>query len=96
MINSRLRLLVTNKMDGEYKLGPLFQHAKDILESLKVVEYMGPAKEFTCYTTEDVRVEVQIYFLYNASDSTAEEDKQLPQAEIISLPHSRFANQWEE
>ncbi|RKF59277.1 Pachytene checkpoint protein 2-like protein [Erysiphe neolycopersici] len=87
---------MTNEMDGEYKLGPLYQFAKDTLDSLKVVEYMGPAREFTCYTTEDVRVEVQIYSLYNTSDSTAEEDQQLPQAEIISLPHSRFANLWEE
>lgn len=88
--------ILDDTQNGEHKLGSLYQQAKDLLSSLKVVEYMGPAREFSCYTTEDVRVEVQIYSLYNSPDFNAEESQQLPQAEIISLPHVRFANQWEE
>ncbi|TQS36173.1 hypothetical protein Golomagni_03383 [Golovinomyces magnicellulatus] len=86
---------MTNDTDGEHKLGPLYQHAKDLLQSLKVVEYTGPVTDFTCYTTENVKVELQMYSLHY-TQNPQDEKQELPQAEILHLPHLRFANQWEE
>ncbi|RKF81919.1 Pachytene checkpoint protein 2-like protein [Golovinomyces cichoracearum] len=87
---------MTNNTDGEYKLGPLYQQSKELFQSLKVVEYTGPVTDLTCYTTEHVRVEVQMYSLHYTQNSQDDEKQELPQAEILSLPHLRFANQWEE
>lgn len=68
---------------------------KDTLHSLRVVEYLGPDIDIACFTTENVKVEVQIYAIYNTPRGLSE-NHNLPQAEVIQLPNLNFENQWEE
>lgn len=80
--------------DASLLLGPLYEHSKD-LQSLKVVEYIGPNVEVQSYSSDEVQVKVQVYQLYHTLRSL-EEHERLPQAEITPMPHIKFDGQWDE
>lgn len=73
-------------------LGPTFGAVIMRIASLKVVEYSGPKTDATCYSSNDMRVEVQIYKLFK----TGEEREDLQQAEITPMPHMNFDGEWDE
>lgn len=68
---------------------------KDILKSLTVVEYLGPHADQTTHSSSAVRIEVQVYELYD-NPRVFEDDSDIPQAEITPMPHARFENVWDE
>jgi hypothetical protein len=72
-------------------LGDLYGLAKEAFHSMKVVECIG-RPETTCYASNNVKIKIQIYQLYD----TREEDETLPQAEITSMPHIDFDGQWDQ
>ena len=65
------------------------------LQSLKVVEYSGPATDIKSYCSDNVRIRVHAYQLYDTRGSTGDDDG-LPQANVTSLPHFMFEGQWDE
>lgn len=67
----------------------------EILHSLKVDEYSGPATGIETHCSDDVCIKVQVYQLYRTRRS-AEEYEGLPQADITPLPHVKFEGQWDE
>ena len=75
-------------------LGDFYQNAKHALESLKVVEYVGPKTDVACYSSKYVRVNIQVYQL--CSGTTTNEDEDLPQGKITTLPHVDFEGLWDE
>ncbi|TVY24089.1 Pachytene checkpoint protein 2-like protein [Lachnellula hyalina] len=79
--------------DASITLGQLFETYKDIIQSLKVVEYVGIETASACYTLNTMTVRLQAYQLY---DTAREEDSTIPQAETSLLPHVRFDGQWDE
>lgn len=68
---------------------------RETLKSLKVVEYLGPDTDQTTHSSANVRIEVQVYELYD-DPRTFEEDNDIPQAEITPMPHARFKSVWDE
>jgi hypothetical protein len=81
--------------DASITLGPLFGTYKDIVQSLKVVEYVGDEAASTCYMLNTVTVKLQAYQLYD-TERSLEGDPDIPQAEIALIPHLRFDGQWDE
>jgi hypothetical protein len=77
------------------KLGPFCEFAKDALQSLKVVEYLGPKTNEFCYNSNNVKIKVQVYALYHTPKSL-EENKDFPEAEITRMPHAIFEGKWDE
>jgi hypothetical protein len=76
-------------------LGKIYKDTIEFIQSLKVVEYVGTRTECTCFQLSAVRVKVQVYQMYDDVRSLIE-NKDLPQAEITSLPHLRFEGRWDE
>jgi hypothetical protein len=74
-------------------LGPLYEK-HDYLQSLKVVEYMGPTTELNTFSSNDVQIKVQVYKLYLSLRST-EEHEGLPQADMTPLPHVKYDGLWD-
>jgi hypothetical protein len=77
------------------RLGPFYDWSKDALQSLKVVEYLGPSTLERCYNSNNVRIKVQVYALYHIPRSL-EEQKDFPEAEITQMPHAMFEGNWDE
>ncbi|CAL3961967.1 unnamed protein product [Diplocarpon coronariae] len=82
---------------GPFKLGSEYARAKAILRSLRVVEYIGPAIIETIFSSENVKLQIQVFELYNspfslANTGEAEEDL----GEIFQMPHARFEGVWDE
>ena len=67
----------------------------EVLHSLKVVEYTGPATGIESYRSDDVHIKVQVYHLYRTRRSK-EEHEGLPQADVTPLPHIKFEGKWDE
>jgi hypothetical protein len=67
----------------------------DLLESLKLVEYVGEDKDSTYYQLNEVNVKLQLYQIYDA-DQAFQEQTDIPQAQITNMPHIRFDGQWDE
>jgi hypothetical protein len=82
-------------LDASDVLGPLFEQYQDVLESLKLVEYVGDEKGSTCYQLNEVNVKLQIYQLYD-EDQSFQEHADIPQAQVANMPHVRFDGQWDE
>ncbi|TVY51448.1 Pachytene checkpoint protein 2-like [Lachnellula cervina] len=79
--------------DASITLGQMFETYKDIIQSLKVVEYVGIKTASTCYALNTITVKLQAYQLY---ETEREEDSAIPQAESSLMPHVRFDGQWDE
>ncbi len=77
------------------KLGPFYEFAKGALQSLKVVEYLGPKTDEFCYNSNNVNIKVQVYALYHTPRSF-EENKDFPEAESTPMPHAMFEGVWDE
>jgi hypothetical protein len=77
------------------KLGPFYEFAKGALQSLRVVEYLGPETGKFCFSSINARIKVQVYALYHIPRSL-DDDKDFPEGEIIKMPHSMFDDQWDE
>ncbi len=77
------------------KLGPFYDFAKGTLQSLKVVEYLGPKTDEFCYNSNNISIKVQVYALYHTPKSF-DENKDFPEAEVISMPHACFEGKWDE
>ena len=71
------------------------KQAFDILQHLKVVEYVGQQAEITCYRAQDVRIRIQVYELYDTPKGL-EEDDDMCQAEVTPMPHLQFDGVWDE
>ena len=83
-----------NSQEAILILGDLYQKTDYAIESLKVVEYVGPKTDVTCYSSNSVRVNIQVYQLH--SDTPIEKNDDLPQGEITILPHINFDGRWDE
>jgi hypothetical protein len=74
-------------------LGPdLHEYAFEYLQTLKVVEYVGPASD-AVFVLNRVNIRVLVYHMYKTGRSLDLEDTQ---AEITSMPHRRFEGKWDE
>jgi hypothetical protein len=80
---------------AELRLGPFYEGSKATLQSLKVVEYLGPKTLEDCYSSNNVRIKVQVYALYHTPRSL-EEQKDFPEADITQMPHVMFEGKWDE
>jgi hypothetical protein len=80
---------------AERKLGPFYQCSKNGLQSLKVVEYLGPETLEGCFNSSSIRIKVHVYALHHTRRSLAE-DKDFPEAEITQMPHGMFEGKWDE
>jgi hypothetical protein len=80
---------------AERKLGPFYQCSKYGLQSLKVVEYLGPETLEGCFNSSSIRIKVHVYALHHTPRSLAE-DKDFPEAEITQMPHGMFEGKWDE
>ncbi|KAE8446858.1 hypothetical protein EG329_011489 [Mollisiaceae sp. DMI_Dod_QoI] len=87
--------ILVNERTADLRLGAHLQRVKNVLKSLKVVEYLGPHTEQTIYSSTGVRIEVQVYELHD-TPKPLEEDSHIPQAEITPMPHARFDGIWDE
>ena len=85
--------MLTNQ-DARLLLGHLYDRA-GVLQSLKVVEYSGPATGIESYRSDNLHIRVQVYRLYRTRRPT-EEHEDLPQVDVTPLPHIRFDAQWDE
>lgn len=65
-----------------------------MLQSLKVVEYLGPDVEETSFSSRNVRIEVHVYELYD--NPTLTDDEDFPQGDITSMPHAKYDSTWDE
>lgn len=77
------------------RLGPYYECSKDVLHSLKVVEYIGPIANQLFHNSDNVRVKVQLYALYH-SPRLLDERRDFPEAEITQMPHAMFEGNWDE
>lgn len=83
--------------DGKMKLGAEFAFAKQTLDSLKVVEYIGPVRKETCFSLRDVKLKVQVFELYTeASPLGGAGDGHEQLGEVVAMPHARFEAVWDE
>ncbi|KAJ5032322.1 uncharacterized protein L3040_008929 [Drepanopeziza brunnea f. sp. 'multigermtubi'] len=89
--------ILADERNGNLKLGSEYPRAKQILDSLKVVERIGPATEETCFSSLEVKLRVQVFELWTASSPLEESDEGDEQlGELISMPHTRFEAVWDE
>jgi pachytene checkpoint protein 2 len=80
---------------AEMRLGPFYHFSKDTLQSLKVVEYLGPETlEEGCFNCDNVKIKIHVYALYH-TPRLLEEDKEFPEAEITQMPHAMFESDWD-
>lgn len=87
--------MITNVLiAADLRLGRHLPRIKDTLQSLKVVEYLGPSVEETSFSSRKVRIEVQVYEIYDNPMLNDTDD--FPQAEVTSMPHVRFDGIWDE
>lgn len=89
------KVTLSHIIDAPTRLGPYYENAIATLQSLNVVEYIGPKTAETCYSSNNVRIEVQVYDLFQ-SPRSFEESQEIPQAEITPMPHVRFERVWNE
>ncbi|KUJ22614.1 P-loop containing nucleoside triphosphate hydrolase protein [Mollisia scopiformis] len=87
--------LVDPDIAADLRLGHHLPLVKKTLQSLKVVEYLGPSAEESTFSSKNVRIEVYVYGLYGNARSL-EEDRHFPQAELTPMPHIRFEGIWDE
>lgn len=73
----------------------MYKKTIDVIKTLKVVEYVGPKTKSVQLVLSDMRIKVQVYEMYHDA-RTLDENMDLPQAEITSLPHLRFEGKWDE
>ncbi|KAH6671089.1 P-loop containing nucleoside triphosphate hydrolase protein [Halenospora varia] len=78
-----------------FRLGPWYGKAKESLTFLKVVEYTGPTTDSNCYSTIKANIDVQIYGNHDGEPSS-EEVREMPEADIVYLPHVKFDRCWED
>lgn len=78
-----------------FRLGPWYGKAKESLTFLKVVDYTGPTTDSNCYSTIKANIDVQIYGNHDGEPSS-EEAREMPEADIVYLPHVKFDKCWEE
>jgi hypothetical protein len=76
------------------RLGPYYKNTIQVLQSLKVVEYVGPETVCQFYST-NVRIEVQVFDLFR-TPRLLQESTDIPQGEITPMPHIRFEGIWDE
>ena len=80
---------------AEMRLKLFYHCSKEALQSLRVVEYLGPETLETCYNSNNVKVKVQVYALFHTPRSL-EEQKDFPEAETTQMPHAAFEGNWDE
>ncbi|PBP25850.1 thyroid hormone receptor interactor [Diplocarpon rosae] len=89
--------LLADEQAGPFRLGNEYARAKAILQSLKVVEHIGPTSVETIFSSENVKLKIQVFELYNTPSSlnnTDEAEEEL--GEIFQMPHVRFEGVWDE
>jgi hypothetical protein len=77
------------------RLGPYYKNTIQVLQSLKVVEYVGAETESRQYYSSNVRIEVQAFDLFR-TPRLLQESTDIPQGEITPMPHIRFESIWDE
>jgi hypothetical protein len=87
--------ILQDERSGRHRLGADYDDFKAILVALKMVEYLGPNTNATCYSSNDAEIKVQLYQLYDTGRSL-EEIGEIPQTEITRMPHVRFSGIWDE
>lgn len=83
--------LLVDEFKAPLLFGDLFLVVKEVFQAVKVVEYTGQSYQ-TCYSSNNVRVKVQIYQLYYSR----EQNESIHQAVILPMPHIDFEGQWDE
>jgi hypothetical protein len=86
------RSIANATSDTSFYENPMYALTKQMLHSLKVVEYSGNATETMWYAT-DVHTRIQVYQLYSTSES---DQNTIPQADLTFMPHVKFASSWDE
>ncbi|KAH7363905.1 P-loop containing nucleoside triphosphate hydrolase protein [Rhexocercosporidium sp. MPI-PUGE-AT-0058] len=88
--------VLADKDDAICKLGAEYEKANNTLQSLKVVEHVGPTTLETCFKSSNVNLKVQIFQLYtdDSPGNKTKEDGDL--GELITMPHARFEGVWDE
>jgi hypothetical protein len=74
------------------RLGPYYENTIQVLQSLKVVEYVGPTTE--CYSN-DLRIEIHVFDLFR-TPRLLHDSAEIPQGEVTPMPHVRFEGIWDE
>ena len=72
----------------------MFTHALEFLQTLKVVEYVGPKLDTPLFKLNRVRIIVLVYNMITTCRSL--QSLEMPQAEVTMMPHSRFEGKWDE
>ncbi len=86
--------ILEDERNARHKLGSIYGAASTQLQSLTVVEYLGPRKDETCYRSNDVTIKIQLYKLYDVPRFL--ENKEFIQAEVTPMPHVAFDGRWDE
>ncbi|KAE9381279.1 AAA-domain-containing protein [Stipitochalara longipes BDJ] len=87
--------ILADERTAEMRLKLFYHYSKEALQSLRVVEYLGPETLETCYNSNNVKVKVQVYALFHTPRSL-EEQKDFPEAETTQMPHAAFEGNWDE
>ena len=77
------------------RLKSFYQCSKSFLQSLRVVEYLGPEMLEGCYNSDNVSIRVQVYALHNTARSL-EEQEEFPEGQITKMPHAIYEGNWDE
>jgi len=85
---------MTGATAASKRLGSYYKNTVQVLQSLKVVEYVGPETEYQYYSS-NVRIEVQVFDLFR-TPRLLQESTDIPQGEITPMPHIRFEGIWDE
>jgi len=80
---------------AQMKLKSFYHCSKQALQSLKVVEYLGPELLESCYNSDNARISVQVYALYHTPRSL-EEHEDFPEGQITKMPHAIYEGKWDE
>jgi len=83
--------LLQDAKTAELLLGSFYVHC-GILQTLKVVEYIGPDSKIACRAFNTVHVKVLVYKLFD----NEEERDYIEQAEVTSMPHVNYDGKWDE
>ncbi|CZT42874.1 uncharacterized protein RSE6_02826 [Rhynchosporium secalis] len=88
--------ILADKDSAICKLGPVYDEAKAMLHSLKVVEYVGPKTLEACFSSCSVEVKVNLFQLYIDTGYVDKENEDGQLGELICMPHARFEGVWDE
>ncbi|KAL2072732.1 hypothetical protein VTL71DRAFT_12075 [Oculimacula yallundae] len=88
--------ILANEGNAISRLGYEYEQAKDMLQCLKVVEYVGPATLETCFSSFAVELKVNIFQVYTNAHGENLKNADGLLGEVLSMPHARFEGIWDE